>query len=523
MKRWSETPTSIATEAHSRGLPASQRTRHRLTIFFVAVCTLTIYAPALRNEFLLLGFDDAIILDSAEIRSLGWENIRKIFTEYRAANYIPLTMLSFAINHHFVGLEPFSYHLVNILLHAANAVLVWIFLRPILPSTWATTFATMIFALHPLQVEAVSLAIQRKTLLAGLFFLMTMILYQRWWETRHGYFWLLALCAFLGSVAAKPVTVTLPVLLLFYEHAFVRRRPRLLDKIPLFAVSLLFSVLAIAASRAVGAVKAPHGGNWLAHASIVSRASMDHAAALFAPVELSPIYYYRVGTEYSVLNLFCFLVLFLVFVYTTWHHRRLSWTFFSLGWFTILMLPQSNIIPLAQLRPDRYLYLSIIGFGLWLGVGLERVPDLTVLRSRWRKPGRWLGAGFVGALAIVTLASIPAWRNDFTAWREVVKRHPWCGVAHYFLGVAHYDRGRMAPASMHFELAVARDPELADAYLHLARAYHQRGLHEAALRAVHALMERRPGDPQGSELLRMLRAGTNVPAATGRHPAWSRG
>ncbi len=414
-----------------------------------------------------------------------------------------LGRLSFALTYRFSGTEVFGYHVVNIALHAANAALVWLFLRPLLRSDTAATLGAMVFAVHPLQLEAVTLAIQRKTLLSGMFFILTFLFYQRFFATERRAYYLAALLSFVVSVLAKPITVPLPVALLFYEHHFVRARPRLLEKVPFFLVALLASWVALAASHDVAAVKGPHGGNWLAHALMVSRVSLEYVAALFLPANLAPIYYYQNGSEYAALNWLALAAIAFVFPYVIWRRDRLPWTYFCLGWFTILLLPQSNIIPLAQLRPDRYLYLSLIGFALWLAAGYER----SLATRAQRAPAlRGAALAFVAALAALTFASAATWRDDVTAWSRVVERHPWCGTAHQLLGVAHFDADDPARAAATLEKALRLNRDLPEARIFLARSYQKLGRAEQAAAMARSFLEQAPADARGVELLNSLGA-----------------
>jgi len=469
----------------------------------VAVFTALVFAPTTRSGFLRLAFDDGLILDNPDILSLSWAGVLRIFTTFREANYIPLTTLTFAIDHHFVGFDPLRYHVVNILLHSINAALVWIFLRPLLRSNAAATLGALIFAVHPLQLEAVTLAVQRKTLLSGAFFLLTFIFYQRFFATEQRRYYVAALAAFALSVLAKPITVPLPVALLLYEHHFVRNRPRLLEKIPLFVIALLGSWVALAASHEVAAVKAPHGGDWISHTLMVSRVSLEYVAALFLPANLSPIYYYRTGTQYEAINFIAFFAILFTYAVVFLQRRRRPWTFFCLGWFTILLLPQSNIIPLAQLRPDRYVYLSIIGFGLWVAAGF----DIAVQRRPDRAVALRLAATVgIGLLAVTTSTLAPIWRNDVSAWTRVVERHPWCGIAHHLLGVAYLDAGDPVRASAILEEGLRLNADMTDTRYYLARSYQQLGRRELALQMARSFAAAAPDDERGRTLLNDLQA-----------------
>jgi hypothetical protein len=139
---------------------ASRRTELAVIGVILAAGFLT-YAPTLQNGFLSHAFDDAIILDTSALHELSARNFWALATEFVHAHYVPLTLLSLSFDHALWGLDPRGYHLTNILLHALTGALAFWFARRIAPSLLAAAVAALLFTVHPLQMEAVSLAIQR--------------------------------------------------------------------------------------------------------------------------------------------------------------------------------------------------------------------------------------------------------------------------------------------------------------------------------------------------------------------------
>jgi tetratricopeptide (TPR) repeat protein len=476
------------------------RLRTALALLLVAAVAVLVFLPTRHNGFLEAGFDDQLILDDPNVRQLDGAHLWSLLTTFRHANYVPLTMLTFALQYPLSGDAPADYHLVNVLLHAASAVLLWLFVRPLVRSTWTATLAALLFAVHPLQLEAVSLAIQRKTLLSTLFVLLALIAYQRWCARRSPLAYAASLLAFVAAAAAKPTVVTLPLLLLLYDYVFVGGRLRLLDKLPFFAVAEAFALAAVGASRAVGAIYPPHGGSWPGHVLVVARALADGAVSLVLPFSLSPIYYYRAGTQFDPLNVLALAAIVLLLGLVTVRRRQYPWAFFCVWWFVLCLLPQSNIFPLAQLRPDRYVYLSLAGFALGVAVALDWVAQRLPNERPWRLAAPLGGALFAGMLASVTVASIPVWHDDVSAWQRVIERNPWCAIAHMMLGRVYDVRGDAADAEQAYLAAIRVQPQVADPYLHLARLYAARGEREQAQQAARAFLERAPNRPEAAAL-----------------------
>ena len=491
--------SAVDTRAKTRTWLASA-----LAVACIAGVTVLVFSPTRHNGFLQLTFDDQLILDDPDVRQVDWAHAGNLITEFRHANYVPLTMLTFALQYRFSGFEPAPYHVVNVLLHATTAILLFVFLRPLVGSPWLAALAALIFAVHPLQLEAVSLAIQRKTLLSGALFFVALIGYQHWCRTRSRGAYAAALLAFTAAAAAKPTVVTLPLVLMLYDYVFVGAHVRLADKLPFFAVAAVFSAAAMAASHAVGAIYPPHGGSWPAHTLVAARATMESVAALFLPLTLSPIYYYRPGTQYDVLNFIALAGLILLVAFVTLRRRQDPWSFFCVWWFILALLPQSNIFPLAQLRPDRYLYLSIAGFALWCAVALDRLARSNAFGSRWRLAAAATGCLFVAMLAGITYRSASIWRSDVSAWQRVVERHPWCATAHTMLGRAYHARGEGEAAERLYLDAMHLNASVADPYLYLAKLYAENGLPERAEMFARQFLDRAPGNPEGIALLRSV-------------------
>lgn len=475
-----------------------------LSLALIVGVTVLTFWPTLRNTFLPLGFDDGLILYTPAIRALTWPNLRSIATEFNRVNYIPVTILSFAVQHAVSGLEPFGYHLVNILLHATAAVLVFVFLTPIFPTRRIALTAALLFALHPVQMEAVSLAVERKTLLSGVFCLLTLVAYQQWKSTGGRWYYAAAVAAFLLGALSKAMAVSLPPVLLLYDYVFLGRPLRWIEKLPFCAVAVAVSCAAVAGHAHEGALAPLHGGTLLAHALIVSRANLEYVTSLFLPLNLAPVYYYPTTMIYAPLNFLALALIAFACIAVTVRRRQYPWSFFCLAWFVLMLLPESNVVPLAQLRADRYLYLPSVGFALWVAVGLNRLPESVELAGRWRLPVRGVSFALAGILAVISYRSAGVWYDDISAWTRVVERHPWSAVAQGKLGRAYYTHNDDVSAERALQQALRFDKPPPDAYLYLAKLYAAYGLTDRATASVQRYIELAPNDPEGRELLATL-------------------
>jgi len=473
-----------------------------LHVVLIVVLTGVTYWPTLQNGFLPLGFDDGLILDTLAIRALSWGNLYTLLTEFNQAHYVPLTLLSLAVDFRLWELDPFGYHVTNVALQALTAVLAYGFAVPLLGSARLALCAALIFAVHPVQMEAVSLAVQRKTLLSGALFFLTLILYQAWCRSASRWTYVGALAAYVAAALAKPAVVTLPLFLLLYDYMVRPERMRLVDKVPFFAVAGAAALAAMGAHAAVGALHPPHGGTWVAHALMMSRVLLEYVDALLVPIHLAPAYYYPRAMVDAPFNVIALGAVVGCAVAVTYKRRDYPWSFFCFWWFVLSVLPESNIVPLAQLRADRFLYLAVMPFAVWLVIGCARLDRLI---SRVPSAGtRLLAPALIGLLAMVCYGSAAVWRNDVSAWRRVVDRHPWCAVAHGMLGRAFYEQGDLPRAEVMLVEAVRLSGRVPDPHLYLARVYAERGRRDLAQAAVHRYLELEPNDVEGLQLLAAL-------------------
>lgn len=489
----------------SRGRAPADAPTLGLALALVALLTVVSFWPTLQNGFLPLGFDDAIITDSVSIRGLGPTNLRSMVTELNHAHYVPLTMLSLALDYRLWGLDPFGYHLTNVLLHALAAMLVCVFLWPLAPSRFAATVGALIFAVHPVQLEAVSVAIQRKTLLSGLLFFATLLLYRKWRATPRPWLYCATLLCFVAAGLAKPVVMSLPFFLLLYDYVFEGGRVRILDKLPFFVVSAGVAMLAYAAHASAGAVHPPHGGSLLTHVLMVSRVTLEYVTAVLLPIALSPIYYYPHSIAHSPLNYLALIGIPSVCLFVAWHRSRHPWLFFCGAWFVLALLPESNLTPLAQLRADRFLYLSVAGAGLGIAILIERFASGVAAHARGGLVAYATGAAVVGVLMITTRASAAVWHDDVSAWNRVAERHPWSATAAIMLSRAYASAGDPARAEAILFESVRLHPELAAPQLALARLYYEHGKPDLAESRLQRVFELSPNDEQGRALLASLR------------------
>lgn len=479
-----------------------------LGIGIMALAVLT-FSPTVENGFLPLGFDDAIIEDTPEIRGLSWEHTWQIATRFNHAHYVPLTMLSLAIDYSLWGLEPRGYHLTNVFLHAVAALLAYVFLLGLLP-LWTAALAAAIFAIHPVQMEAVSVAVQRKTLLSGVIFFATLIWYQQWRRHQHARLYLAALFTYAAAALAKPAVAALPCILLLYDYVFVDRRVRVAHTIPFFLIAAATCVAAAAAHAAIGGTHGPHGGSVLVHVLMVGRAMLESVTALVLPFNLSPIYYYPKHAGYAPLNFVALAAIPAVVAGITLNRTRYPWLFFCVWWVVLVCAPEANVFPLAQLRADRFMYLAIVAVGVLFAVAIVSLHTSATENTGDRAIAGAISLVVLALLGTVSYRSAEVWRSNITAWTRVVDQHPWSVTARTMLGRAYLSQGSLREAERAFIESTRINPQVPDPYLYLAQLYLDHGERDHASAALHRVLELAPNHPEAQRLLALMRGSAHA-------------
>jgi tetratricopeptide (TPR) repeat protein len=487
--------------------------------FLVALVTFAVFFPALRNEF--VNWDDyELLVDNPRYRGLGWEQVRWMFSTFHNGHYQPLSWMTFALDYLIWGMEPFGYHLTNLVLHAANTALFYFLALRLLslalsrpPSAsdlglrTAAGFAALFFSIHPLRVESVAWATERRDVLSGLFFLATILCYlqamtysndpshQARWRNR-------ALIAYGLSLLAKASGVTLPVVLLVLDVYPLRRlgggpgmwlgpaaRCVWWEKVPFFLLAAGVAVIAPLAQSEAGAVAALriHG--------IAARLSQSLYGLAFylwktiLPTDLSP--FYEVPRNLDPLA-WPFLLSGAVVVALTiglfvlrhrWPAGLASWICYVAIVAPVLGFVQSG----RQMVADRYSYLSCLVWAILLGGGLYYVWKRNVGQRRGDRKSSLLITGaalILIALGVLTWRQVEIWHDSDRLWNHVLaitdRSIFRSGTAHHFVARVFADRGDLDRAIEHLRISINIEPTDSTAYMDLGTALAKKGqLNEA--------------------------------------------
>ncbi|MFN8007207.1 MAG: tetratricopeptide repeat protein [Terriglobia bacterium] len=427
-------------------------------LFAILLFTFGLYLFSLPKEF--TNWDDPeYILNNPLIRSLNLTNLNRILTEPYFANYAPVTLLSYAVDYQLFGLKAAGYHFHNVLLHLACAVALYFLLLKLGLSKRVVQISALLFAIHPVNVESVSWASERKNLLATLFFLVCFYLYIGFRESGSRSHYLGALLCFQLSILSKASTVVGPLVFLLYDYCFQGKKLRqltLYDKIPFIISAEVITFFSINAAGARSALHSYHtGGPWL---SLFAAGDLfrQYFELMFWPTDLSALYIALKAPSWWDLQYWWPFLLTLGTTALLW--LRSKKLLFYWGFFVIFLIPVLNIVPLPVIKANRYLHISEIGIWVLLA---------SALTSLWNALDRWkLFRGTVAALAGLwfallvgsSIAQAKVWRNTPSLWNDVIAKNFYNEVAHYNLGLYEYTHHNVNRAGLEYKISLAINP-----------------------------------------------------------------
>ena len=451
---------------------AFDKYRSVLICVFLAGATLAVYWRVLYSDF--VNYDDPIyVTENKQVEAgLTREGVAWAFTSRRANNWHPLTWLSLMLDSELFGLKAGVFHLTNLLIHIANTLLLFLVLRKMTGSLWCSGFVAAVFALHPLHVESVAWVSERKDVLSALFWLLTMWGYVNYVQRGGGLRYLLTLLFFGLGLMAKPMLVSLPIVMLLLDYWPLSRYSRrsaliylLLEKVPFFALAAVSSLITVMVQKRGGAVIA------LERLSLSTRiynavvTYIIYIIKTFFPSGLA-VYYPHPHTVpiWQVTAAILLLVLITAAVLLARRgYLRSGWL-----WYVVTLIPVIGLVQVgSQARADRYMYIPMVGLLIMLAWGAAEVT------ARWRFRKILLSsiAGIcLSALMVCTWLQVGYWRNSFTLLSRAISVTSGNYIAHLNLGNFLTRQNRAKEAIPHYKKAIEIYPKYVEAHYNLGIA-----------------------------------------------------
>lgn len=522
----SREPTTSSTHAGTTGPSVEEATRSKVVWPLLIVASIWFaFWPVFHNGF--VDWDDGkILLQNPHYRGLGWAELKWMFTTVYMCHYQPLGWLSYAVDYSIWGLKPHGYFLTNLIIHTAAALCFYSVTRrllqkatawPIGESRFGAGIATLLFAVHPLRVESVAWASERRDVLSGLFFVVSVLCYLRFNDGRGngrgGRAWLAgSLLAFAASLLSKATGVGLPLVLLLLDWYPLRRWHEnsnkgagwqatllLLEKVPFAVMAALALVVALYAQNRSETIAALGSLGITARLLSAAYGLCFYVRKTILPVGLSPLvpmpeHFDPLAAPFIASALTVLVAAAGLFVL----RRRWPMGIALVVYYVVLLLPVMGLVQIGpQLVADRYSYLACLGFAVLAGVGV-------VMIRRWvsqQYPSVSLLLHLVGCVVLFVLVALTrlqtrVWHDSVTLFSCVLKHYPDSAVANVGKATALAERGRGAEAVPYFLRAVREKPSLVEAHYGLGLALLSQSQFEQAGASFENALRLRPQDVQ---------------------------
>lgn len=456
----------------------------------LAGITWTVFGQTLRYDF--INYDDNLyVYENPNIVSgLTRPAILWAFTHAHAGNWHPLTSLSHMLDCQVFGLNAGGHHLTNVLLHTLAVVLLFLFLLQVTGAPWRSAFVAAVFAVHPLRVESVAWIAERKDVLSAVFFMLTLLAYARYASGERSLlrYFLVALSFALGLMA-KPMLVTLPLILLLLDYwplrrfgsqssgkdaNFARRSTffRLVaEKIPLFLLSVLFSLLTLWAQRAYMRSTTEISLILRVENAIVSY--VRYLRQLLWPADLAPFYPHPKALLPLLLVIVAAVLLVAISAVVLCYGRKRPYLITGWGWYVIMLLPVIGLVQVGeQALADRFTYLPQIGIVLaitWI------VADAIAGVRQLRRFVAFIAVAVAVALAWCAYHQTRHWRNSESISLRALAVTENNDLVHNNLGSVWQKSGRIDDAIREYQAALKITPESPLARNNLGSAFFEQG------------------------------------------------
>jgi len=490
----------------------------------IFLSTLFVFSPVLRNGF--VNWDDfANVVDNPHYRGMGWEQLRWMFTTFHLTLYRPVTWMTLGLDYLVWGMDPFGYHLTSLLIHGINGVLYYLIALRLLGLALnneqfspqhlriGAGCAALLFALHPLRVEAVAWVSARNDVVSAAFILLAVLCYlraARLHKTSSPSYlrWLFAtFIIYAVSLLAKASGMTLPFALLildFYPLRRIQGGPRqwlqpkpfkiLLEKIPFLLIAAAAGIAAVLAKQEFHAVHSLQMYGWLIRIAVSLYALAFYLWKTIIPVGLSPLYQLSGQSDpWDWPFLLSGVVVLAITVGVVLLRKRCPAALACWAWYAVFLIPVSGVVSFGpQIVADRYSYLSCLAWPLLAGAGAVYLAK--PMRSSGRNTENLAPAIglffflFVG-LGVLAWQQSHVWHDSEQLWRRVLAINPATSYAYHNLAAEMQHQGKIEEAIQYYRKAVEIDPKFARAHHNLGDLLAARGDLDLAVKSYRKALE----------------------------------
>ncbi len=482
-------------------------------LIIALVLSFLIFLPSLQNAFVNWD-DDVNVLENKNITSLDKDHLKAIFTDDVIGNYNPLPILTFAIEHSFVGFEPKLYHFNNLLLHLLCIFFAFLFVRQLGLSPWAAGLVALLFGIHPMRVESVAWITERKDVLFGMFYLWALWLYAKWVQTNRTnkslYFWIFPL--FVLSLLSKIQAVSLPLSMLAVDYLVKRplKFNLIVEKIPHFLLSALFGLLGVYMLSINKSLED------VTHYTIFDRLAIGgytffiYMIKWIFPYLMSPLYAYLDKLNWQI---YAGVIPTLGLLYLTWwmFKKNMREYAFAMLFFIFNVVFMLQILGAGQgFLADRFTYIPYLGLFYGTGYFYDQIKN----NHHYKNIVNGFLVVYLLIFGVMTFQQIGIWKNGETLWTHVMKSEtktplPFSNRAMYYrnnkmydqaladfekalsikqqattynsMGKLFFDKGDTKKALIHYDKAIAMKGDEAEFHINRGAAYASIGQFDRAL------------------------------------------
>jgi protein O-mannosyl-transferase len=448
----------------------------RLTIiaFALFVSIIAVFSGLRKAEFLNIDDNEYVTENIKTNSGLNWSNVKWAFTEAHSGHWHPLTWMSHMLDCELFGLNPGAHHLVNIVLHAATIVLLFLALHLLTATTWKPLWISLFIGLNPLRLESVAWVAERKDVLSMFFASLVFLSFAIYAKNQKKSFYVAALFFYTLGLLSKPMLVSVPLLLMLLDYWPLARISKpfnqsiiksFVEKIPFFVLTLAMCIIAVWAQSKSGGLKDLGQATFGERFTTINIGYLSYLGKFFWPYNLGVFYPHRQVN--SGLAVGTFLSLFLI-SYLMLKRKEQAYLMLGWLWFFISLLPVIGIMQIGgQQIADRWTYLPHIGLAIAITWWLSE----TIQEKLGNKMFCLFSILILSLITYETISRKKDWLNSEALFSRTIKVAPDNFFAHTNLGVALEEKGEIKKARFHYEEAVRLNPTYSVALNNLGAVY----------------------------------------------------
>jgi len=386
-------------------------------------------------------------------------SLKATFTEYYFANYQPLVLLTYAAEYNFFELNPNGYHIINLIFHALNSVLVLLLIYLITENAQISFLLALIFSLHPMQTESIAWVSALKELMCAFFYILSFISYIKYSKDGKQGFYILSIILFICALLSKPMAITLPIIFILYDYyKDDLSSAKIIEKLPILTISGLFVRITFSAQESGGAMRLAHIHNVVSDFFYAFYNIAFYIAKLILPLNLSAHYAYPERFSFASKEFVIALLVIAALISYLINFKKIKREInFGIASFLVGIVPILRFTPLGDtIAADRYMYIPIISFSFAIVMFLK--PILSNVKNA-KKIVIVITSAYLLFFGAISFTRADIWRDNFTYWENVLKTSPNYNNALLSMGYYYLEENRNTKKSREYFIKVINDKD----------------------------------------------------------------